>query len=83
MKFFLDFFKILIGNNSGKLTIKNLQTVIIELCGQLPRYDRDLIISKTITFFNVNSDEIISENKFVEVRLSKIRGNHNHIICRC
>lgn len=58
------------NGQSGNLEATHLQSVITELCGQIPPHDSEYIVDKTFTVFGINRDESVPEETFVEVRFS-------------
>ena len=57
----------MVGGNSLILSIKNLENLANELCGSIPTEDRELILKKTFSTFNLNTSEPITEATFIEV----------------
>ena len=46
----------------------DFQSVITELCGQIPLRDSEYIIDKTFAVFGTKRDQFVTEENFVEVR---------------
>lgn len=66
----LDLFKLLVNNQSNDIamTSQNLQDVIDELCGAITDRDRKYILQKTFATFGFNTNDPLTETKFVEVK---------------
>ena len=60
----------MVGDKSGNLTVDKLEFIINELCGSISNCDKESIIEKTFSAFNVQNREPITESCFVNVNIN-------------
>jgi hypothetical protein len=58
----------MLGGGRSFLSSNNIELLISELCGPIPNEDKQIIVSKTFSTFDLDKSETISEKVFVEVK---------------